>query len=166
MARSPFGRGRSGEVDPELDQGISGDLTAFIDQGSEFEGKVSFKDTVRIDGRFRGEITSENTLVVGETGEIHANIQSRIVMVSGTVIGDISARERLVLFKTARIEGNVRSKLISVEEGAQINGRFQTRAGKGANEKTGSEGPRALQSPQRGKAQAAQPLAAGPAPRN
>ena len=51
-----------------------GGLTAFIDQGSEFEGKLSFKDTVRIDGHFTGEITSENTLVVGETGEIEANI--------------------------------------------------------------------------------------------
>jgi hypothetical protein len=48
----------------------SGGLSAFIDQGSEFEGKLSFKDTVRIDGRFRGEISSENTLIVGETGEI------------------------------------------------------------------------------------------------
>jgi hypothetical protein len=45
-----------------------GALTAFIDQGSEFSGKLSFKDTVRIDGRFEGEIKSENTLIVGETG--------------------------------------------------------------------------------------------------
>ena len=45
-----------------------GNLTAFIDQGSEFEGKLSFKDTVRIDGTFSGEISSDNTLIVGETG--------------------------------------------------------------------------------------------------
>ncbi|HXX47069.1 MAG TPA: polymer-forming cytoskeletal protein, partial [Myxococcota bacterium] len=41
-----------------------GALTAFIDQGSEFSGKLNFKDTVRIDGRFEGEIASENTLIV------------------------------------------------------------------------------------------------------
>ena len=63
----------------------AGGLTAFIDQGSEFEGKLSFKDTVRIDGRFEGEISSENTLIVGETGEIQASIRSNHVVISGTV---------------------------------------------------------------------------------
>ena len=68
-----------------------GGLTAFIDQGSEFEGKLSFKDTVRIDGRFRGEISSENTLIVGESGEIEATITSNTIAISGTVIGDVVA---------------------------------------------------------------------------
>ena len=54
----------------------SGLLTAFIDQGSEFSGKLCFKDTVRIDGKLEGEITSDNTLIVGETGEIRASIVS------------------------------------------------------------------------------------------
>src|SRR5262249_28670088 len=57
----------------------SSTLSAFIDHGSEFEGKLTFKDTVRIDGSFRGEISSENTLVVGESGEIMATVRSRNV---------------------------------------------------------------------------------------
>ena len=79
MALSPFGRGRWGETGSESapgtaspvaapESGGTAGLSAFIDQGSEFEGKLSFKDTVRIDGRFLGEISSENTLVVGESG--------------------------------------------------------------------------------------------------
>ena len=85
MAITPFGRGRDAEF--ESTPGASparpsssapGGLTAFIDQGSEFEGKLSFRDTVRIDGRFRGEITSENTLIVGESGEIEADIRKAI----------------------------------------------------------------------------------------
>ena len=60
---------------PSSSTTTAGGLTAFIDQGSEFEGKLSFKDTVRIDGRFRGEISSENTLIVGESGEIEAAIR-------------------------------------------------------------------------------------------
>jgi hypothetical protein len=70
MARTPFGSGKGGDRDSQTiftppapsssSSGSSspGGLTAFIDQGSEFEGKLSFKDTVRIDGRFRGEISS------------------------------------------------------------------------------------------------------------
>ena len=100
----------------------AGGLTAFIDQGSEFEGKLSFKETVRIDGTFTGEIASENTLIVGETGEINATIRSRSVMVSGNVEGDVVATRQLVLHKTARLQGNVETPSLVIEEGATFNG--------------------------------------------
>lgn len=99
-------------------------LSAFIDQGSEFEGKLSFKDTVRVDGSFRGEISSENTLVVGETGEIFATVRSRTVVVAGAVTGDVVASERLVLQKTARLEGDVQAGSLQMEDGAVLNGRI------------------------------------------
>jgi len=124
MSLSTFGRGRNGEIPaPSAPSAVqSANLTAFIDQGSSFEGKLSFKDTVRIDGGFQGEITSENTLIVGETGEVHATIRSAIVVVSGTVTGDIHATTQLVLHKTARVEGDVESPVLVVEEGATLNG--------------------------------------------
>lgn len=100
-------------------------LSAFIDQGSEFEGKLSFKDTVRIDGVFRGEISSENTLVVGESGEIFASVRSRTVVIGGSVSGDVSASERLILQKTARLEGDVQCGSLQMEDGATLNGRIQ-----------------------------------------
>jgi len=99
-----------------------GNLTAFIDQGSEFEGKLSFKDTVRIDGRFSGEISSENTLIVGESGEIDADIHSPTVVISGVVTGDVFADSQLVLYKTARMNGNVTTPSLVMEEGALLNG--------------------------------------------
>ena len=99
-----------------------GNLTAFIDQGSEFEGKLSFKDTVRIDGTFSGEISSDNTLIVGETGEIHAQINSVCVVISGTVEGDILATDQVVLHKTACVTGDIESPSLVIEEGAQFNG--------------------------------------------
>ena len=99
-----------------------GNLTAFIDQGSEFEGKLSFKDTVRIDGTFSGEISSDNTLIVGESGQIMATINSVCVVISGLVEGDIHAAEQIVLHKTAVVNGNLNAPAISMEEGAQLNG--------------------------------------------
>lgn len=98
-------------------------LSAFIDQGSEFEGKLTFKDTVRIDGVFRGEIASQNTLIVGDTGEILATVRSREVVISGTVTGNVFATERLVLHKTARVEGDVETGSIAIEDGAMLNGK-------------------------------------------
>jgi cytoskeletal protein CcmA (bactofilin family) len=106
-------------------------LTAFIDQGSDFEGKLSFRDTVRIDGRFQGEITSENTLIVGESGEIDAKIQSQIVAISGSVDGDIVAAEKIILHKTARVNGNVQTPSLVMEEGAVLNGVIKMTSGSG-----------------------------------
>lgn len=99
-----------------------GNLTAFIDQGSEFEGKLSFKDTVRIDGSFSGEISSDNTLIVGESGQIMATIHSVCVVISGLVEGDINASDQVVLHKTAVVNGNIAAPIVVMEEGAQLNG--------------------------------------------
>jgi len=99
-------------------------LSAFIDQGSVFEGKLSFKDTVRIDGTFSGEIASENTLIVGETGSIEATIRSNTVIVSGTVAGNILAARQIVLHKSARVEGDMTAPSLVIEEGAIFNGQL------------------------------------------
>ncbi len=107
-----------------------GILTAFIDQGSEFSGKLSFKDTVRIDGSFEGEIASENTLIVGETGRVQAKIDSEVVIISGEVRGDIHARQQLTLHKTARVYGNVRTACLMVEEGSYYCGHIKMGAEK------------------------------------
>ena len=121
-----FGRDRGEDttVKPSVPSSApsTGGLTAFIDQGSSFEGKLSFKDTVRIDGHFTGEITSENTLVVGETGEIEANIRSKTVIISGTVSGDVVAGAKVVLHKSARMQGNIEAPSLMIEEGAAFNG--------------------------------------------
>jgi len=129
MAISGFGKTRGGESTtmsaPTPAPAASGGLTAFIDQGSEFSGKLTFKDTVRIDGRFEGEISSENTLIVGETGEIEAAIHSKTVVISGSVTGDVKASRQLVLHKTARLQGNVETPSLLVEEGAVMNGQLK-----------------------------------------
>jgi cytoskeletal protein CcmA (bactofilin family) len=135
MAISGFGRGTkegapsatsSSAVGSNASSGGGlGNLTAFIDQGSEFEGKLSFKDTVRIDGSFSGEISSDNTLIVGESGEIHASIRSVCVVISGLVEGDIQASDQVVLHKTAKVTGDISSPSLMIEEGAQFNGNIQ-----------------------------------------
>ena len=126
MAISSFGRGEKGGSEPTAASAASGgaNLSAFIDQGSEFEGKLTFKDTVRIDGRFRGEISSENTLIVGESGAIEATIRSNTVVVSGSVEGDIIAGHQVMLHKTARVHGDMTAPSLIIEEGAVFNGQI------------------------------------------
>jgi len=152
MAISGFGRGKQGDSmssgagyttsspAPSPAPSGGGGLTAFIDQGSQFEGKLSFKDTVRIDGEFSGEISSENTLIVGETGEITATIRSNIVVVSGTVTGNIYAGRQIVLHKTARVEGDLECPSVVIEEGALFNGQLKMHGAGAASKLKSVEG--------------------------
>jgi len=129
MAIGAFGRNRNEESELEVAvasvpvQARSSQIvSALIDQGSRCEGKLFFRDAVRIDGSFSGEISSENTLIVGETGEIDAEIRSARVIVSGTVVGNVQASAQIVLHKSARVEGNLSTPSLLVETGAVLKG--------------------------------------------
>ena len=125
MGLQDFRKGRDEEpASPSRSSAGMGELNAFIDQGSEFSGRLRFSDTVRIDGKFDGEISSDNTLIVGETGKIKATIQSETVIISGEVEGDIIAPSRVVIHKMAHVTGDIRTASLEVEEGAQINGQI------------------------------------------
>ena len=127
-----FGRARGTEdfqTQPmPVGNGEPGALTAFIDQGSSFEGKLSFKDTVRIDGHFSGQITSENTLVVGESGVIEADIRSQVVIVSGSIHGNVVAQRKVVMHKSAQLQGDVETPCLVIEDGAVLNGKVNMSA--------------------------------------
>ena len=80
---------------------------------------------MRIDGCFDGEIASENTLIVGESGRVQATIKSQLVIVSGEVRGDITAPGQVTLHKTARVSGNIETARLLIEDGALFNGQVK-----------------------------------------
>ena len=97
-------------------------LSALLGRGCEYEGKLTFEGTVRIDGKFTGEIFSNDVLIIGEGAEIHAEIDVAVVIVSGYVKGNISARNRLELHAPGRLIGNIVTSTLSIEEGAVFEG--------------------------------------------
>jgi len=106
------------------------DLTAFIDEGSEIEGKYTFSGTVMINGRFRGEIVSNDNLIVGEKGVVNASIRAGVVLVSGEVVGNVSASERVELRGNARVYGDVEAPVVVVEEGVLFEGHCRMTKGR------------------------------------
>jgi cytoskeletal protein CcmA (bactofilin family) len=128
MSIAGFGRIR-GDVDhPDAvpappKAGRAAGLTAFIAQGCEFDGRLRVKGSLRIDGDFRGEVFSEDTVVIGETAGVEANIQSKTVVVSGALAGNVVASRQLILHKNGRLQGSVETPCLSVEPGAVFNGR-------------------------------------------
>jgi cytoskeletal protein CcmA (bactofilin family) len=108
----------------------TGELTAFIDEASEIEGKFTFTGTVMINGKLRGEIQSNDTLIVGEKGVINAQIRAGIVLVSGEVVGNVVGLERVELRGGARVSGDIEAPIVVVDEGVMFDGHCRmTRAG-------------------------------------
>lgn len=101
---------------------IAGELTAFLDKGSCFEGKLHFDGQVRLNGEFKGDIRAEGTLIVGEGATIEAQITVDTLVVSGSITGDIVARTRVELHPPARVVGNITTPVLVVEEGSTFEG--------------------------------------------
>jgi len=100
----------------------SNGLTAFIDEGSEIEGQYTFSGTVMLNGRFKGEISTTDMLIIGDKGVINGDIRAGQVLVSGEVVGNVSAGERIELKRTARVFGDVEAPVVVVEEGVLFEG--------------------------------------------
>ena len=97
-------------------------LTAFIDEGSEIEGRYTFSGTVMLNGRFKGEISTTDTLIIGDKGVMNGDIRAGQVHISGEVVGNVSAAERVELKRTARVFGDVEAPVVVVEEGVLFEG--------------------------------------------
>jgi cytoskeletal protein CcmA (bactofilin family) len=97
-------------------------LTAFIDEGSEIEGRYTFSGTVMLNGRFKGEISTTDTLIIGDKGVMNGDIRAGQVLISGEVVGNVSAAERVELKRTARVFGDVEAPVVVVEEGVLFEG--------------------------------------------
>ncbi len=90
------------------------------------KGDVSASTELHVDGRIEGDIACES-LVQGETSVIEGAITAETARLSGTISGSITARQ-LVVLKSARIEGDVNYDALTIEQGAQVEGRFAHRA--------------------------------------
>jgi cytoskeletal protein CcmA (bactofilin family) len=111
----------------------SSDLTAFIDEGSEIEGKYTFQGTVMMNGKFSGEINSSDSLIIGEKGVVSATVRAGVVLINGEVIGNVFATERVELRGTARVYGDVEAPVIVVEEGVLFEGHCKMTKGGSAD---------------------------------
>jgi cytoskeletal protein CcmA (bactofilin family) len=110
-----------------------GEINALLGRGTEFSGKLTFEGKVRIDGTFSGEIFSDDTLVLGESAEVTAEIEVAVVIVrGGTVRGNIRAREAVEVYAPGKVYGNITAPEVFIDKGVVFEG--QCRMGKPTDE--------------------------------
>lgn len=105
---------------PRID--ASNEINTLLGRGSEFDGKLTFEGTVRIDGKLSGEIFSDDVLVVGEGAEVHAEIDVGDVIIQGTVVGNIRAKRSVQLHAPARVKGDITTPTLQIDKGVMFEG--------------------------------------------
>ena len=100
----------------------SHEVSGVIEKGCEFEGKLCFEGTLRIGGTFRGEIYTNDVLVIGEGAKVHAEIEAGTIIINGEVIGNIVAKHRVEIHRPAIFRGNIVTPSLMVDEGVIFEG--------------------------------------------
>lgn len=109
-------------------------VTTLLGRGSEFEGKLSFEGTVRVDGKLSGEVFTEDVLVIGEGAEVNAEISVGSVVIQGTVRGNIVAKRGVEIHTPGRVHGNINTPSLFIEKGVLFDGQCQMEPGGSAPE--------------------------------
>lgn len=119
------------------------DEIAYLGSDTIYEGKLSFKGTVRIEGRFIGEIVSEGALNIGKDAQVRGNLAVGELLLSGHFSGEALAKRRVVIYSTGVFEGTLQTPSLLTEEGASIDGQINMRhpvKKNGPNEQPALEG--------------------------
>ena len=95
---------------------------AHLGKGSRVEGKLTFEGSVQIDGQVEGEIEAQDSVIIGETAVVNAQISAGTIVVKGKVTGDIVARKRVELCAPAKLTGNLTTPSVVIHEGVVFEG--------------------------------------------
>lgn len=98
-------------------------MNTIIGKDSVIEGTLEVKGGLRIDGMVRGQISATESLSVGDSGRVEADLASVMIVIGGKVAGNILAKEKIELQSKAEVEGDITTKNLIIEEGAVFHGR-------------------------------------------
>ena len=99
-----------------------GEIKAFLGEGTDFKGILTFEGTVRVDGKLEGEVYTKDTLIVGESAVVAAEINVHTIVISGIVRGNINATGKIEVHRPGKLFGNVKTPSLYIEEGVIFEG--------------------------------------------
>jgi cytoskeletal protein CcmA (bactofilin family) len=109
MARTDFGEG-------------VGSVASIIAEGCSFNGTINVTGGIRIDGQFEGKVVVTETFVVGKSGKVRAEVETKLATIAGTMNGEVNAKEGVKLQSGSHFEGNIYTKNLVIEEGVYFDG--------------------------------------------
>lgn len=114
--------GTAGMARTEGNVSTRGEVHTILGKEAEFEGKLTFPGQTRIDGKFTGTIFTKDTLVIGETARVSAEIVAGVVIINGSVEGNIKATQSIELHTPGRVKGSLETPNLSIDKGVIFEG--------------------------------------------
>ena len=97
------------------------EIKAYMGEDTIFNGLLNYTGTVRIDGKFEGQVITEDTLIIGETGHLTAEISAGTVICMGYVEGTVMA-QKVEIHSTSKVVGSIKSPALHIELGGVFDG--------------------------------------------
>lgn len=98
------------------------EVQAHLGRGSRIEGTLTFQGSVRIDGQVEGQVDAKDTVIVGESASVVAQINAGTIIIKGSVTGDLTAAKRVELRSPARVLGNIVTPSLVIQDGVVFEG--------------------------------------------
>ncbi|TYB37314.1 MAG: polymer-forming cytoskeletal protein [Flexistipes sinusarabici] len=112
-----------------------GTINAFLGKNTSFNGTLAFDGLVRIDGTFEGNVKTEDTFVIANSGRVKADIDAGTVKISGNYEGTVVAKTKVELYKPAQVTGTIKTPSLLIEDGVVFNGTTEMGKNNGKNTK-------------------------------
>ncbi len=93
-----------------------------VSRNINVSGKLVFQEPVRIEGHFRGEVSSSDLVVIAEGGAVDGRIKTPRLLILGQLMGDIVGSKSVVLGPRSRVRGRIEAERLTVCEGARLEG--------------------------------------------
>jgi len=96
--------------------------TSTMNPHLNFQGDLKYAGSLTVDCEFGGTITTDDTLVVGPSAKVEAELRAGVVEIHGKVHGDVHAKTRVKIYTGGEVCGNIETPTISMEEGVVFEG--------------------------------------------
>lgn len=100
-------------------------MTTTLGKETDFTGVMKFRESLKVDGLFSGEIVSTGFLAIEQGAMVTANIKVGSIVIGGTVKGNIEATEKLEMLATGKVIGNIKTAKLKIADGVVFEGKCE-----------------------------------------
>ncbi|WP_166332494.1 bactofilin family protein [Sphingobacterium chungjuense] len=96
-------------------------ISTVIAEGISIEGDLIGAESLRVDGKIKGNIRIGKGVIIGESAYVDGDISCETLIVYGHITGDVQCKT-LTLKSAGKLYGNVSMTQFSVDMGGQLIG--------------------------------------------
>jgi len=100
-------------------------ISTVLGKETSFDGILRFRESLKIDGTFEGQIESPGFLYIENGAVVKADIKVGSIVIGGGVHGNVEATERLEMLSTGRVVGNIRTAKLNIADGVVFQGKCE-----------------------------------------